>query len=90
MLILKEIFNFWRNFGVVALKRIDKNILVLSIISHKREVPMVGNLKGYLMRLALILHQRITSPAIHLGCDFSFSLTPFGKLGCFTIKLAVC
>nr|DAI51771.1 MAG TPA: hypothetical protein [Caudoviricetes sp.] len=34
-MILKEIFNFWRNYGVVALKRIDKNILVLSIIPQK-------------------------------------------------------
>ena len=89
MLFLKEKFLLWRNFGVVALKRIDKNILVLSIIPHKRKVPMVGNLKGYLMRLALILHQRITSPAIHRACDFSLNLTPFGNVGSLTITLAV-
>jgi len=34
-LILKEIFDFWRKFGVVALKRIDENILTVNIISQK-------------------------------------------------------
>nr|DAO75459.1 MAG TPA: hypothetical protein [Caudoviricetes sp.] len=34
-MILKKKFSFWRNFGVVALKRIYKNILVLSIIPYK-------------------------------------------------------